>query len=103
MCGLILLSFVPRANFFLISNVFDKREKVARGRKLSRTAHGELSVELAGTSNFCSADSSRVRQALYSPWLANVLGLGLNMPWFKQGRECSTCLFFRMMIVDTAC
>ena len=28
-------------------------------------AQGELSAELTGLSNFCSADSSRVRQALY--------------------------------------
>ena len=59
MCGWIVLSFVPRATFSLISNVLDTREKVAMRQKTEQnpSAHGELSAELTGTSNkFCSAE-----------------------------------------------
>ena len=48
--------YAPRVTS-LTSNMF---EKVAGGIKL---AHGEVSAQLTYTSNFWSADSSRVRQA----------------------------------------
>ena len=59
------MGFMPHGTFSITSNMFDTRGKVAWGTKLSKIhKDGELSAELIRMSNFCSADSSHVRQAL---------------------------------------